>query len=105
MKNVSIVLAIIAAGPALAEGTRELDAHEHGVGALNIAFDGNNVAMEFQAPGADIVGFEYSAESDTDIAAVQAALDTLSNPLSLFVMPEAAECSVVDGNGELSSSS
>ena len=50
---------LTSAVPVLAEETRQLDAHEHGVGALNIAFDQGRVAIEFHAPGADIVGFEY----------------------------------------------
>ena len=99
---VPIVLAVLAA-PAIAEGTRELDSHEHGVGELNIAFDGNTVAMEFHAPGADIVGFEYEAESAEDRASIDAAVATLARPLELFVMPAAAECSVVQASAELES--
>ncbi|WP_425045393.1 DUF2796 domain-containing protein [Primorskyibacter sp. S87] len=88
------VLAVLAALPALAEGTRQLDAHEHGVGALNIAIDGTTVVMEFEAPGADIVGFEYAAQSEADRSAVDSAVARLAAPLDLFVMPAAAECSV-----------
>lgn len=87
--------------PATAEESRQLDAHEHGVGTLNIAIEGTNVAMEFHAPGADIVGFEYAAESDTDLAAIDAAVAILGAPLELFVLPDAASCSVVDAQAEL----
>lgn len=97
-----IVLAILAS-PATAEGTRELDSHEHGVGELNIAFDGNTVAMEFHAPGADIVGFEYEAQSAEDRASIDAAVATLARPLDLFVIPAAAECSVVQASAALES--
>ena len=34
---------------------RDLSAHEHGVGKLNIAFEKGEIAMELEAPGADIV--------------------------------------------------
>lgn len=87
-------LSALVAGPATAEDTRQLDAHEHGVGQLNIAFDGQSIAMEFHAPGADIVGFEYAAKNAEDRAAVDAAVATLARPLDLFVMPAAAGCSV-----------
>ena len=87
--------------PAIAEETRQLDAHEHGVGALNIAIDGTTVAMEFHAPGADIVGFEYEAESEADLAAIDAAITTLGAPLDLFVMSSAAACSVTSADAEL----
>lgn len=94
-------VAAIAAAPVLADDTRHVDAHEHGVGELNIAVDGNQIAMEFHAPGADIVGFEHPANSAGDIAAIEAALSELKNPLALFKMPEAAHCSLVEATAEL----
>jgi len=98
-----IALVAFTASPVLAEGTRQLDAHEHGVGQLDIALDGAQVAIELHAPGADIVGFEYAAQSTEDRAAVDAALATLSSPLDLFVLPAAAQCSVVEASAELES--
>jgi hypothetical protein len=104
MKLLPILAATtIAATPLLAEDTRQLDAHEHGVGQLDIAFDGQQVAMELHAPGADIVGFEYMAETAQDRAAVDAAVATLAGPLNLFVLPDAAGCSVVQAAAELES--
>ena len=101
-KNLPLVLALLAT-PALAQETRQLDSHEHGVGELNIAVDGNTIAMEFHAPGADIVGFEYAAESAEDRSAIDAAVATLARPLQLFVFPTAAECSVIQASAELES--
>ena len=46
---------ILSATSSLAEETKQLDAHEHGVGQLNIAFSANKIAMELHAPGSDIV--------------------------------------------------
>jgi len=96
-------LAMAAAGPAFAEDSRQLDAHEHGVGKLDIAFEDGKIAMALHAPGADIVGFEYAAESAEDRAAVDAAVATLARPMDLFVLPEAAGCSVVQASAELES--
>jgi hypothetical protein len=98
-----LALSTLAALPALAQETRQLDSHEHGVGQFDIAIDGSQVAMELHAPGADIVGFEYGAESDGDIAKVDAALMILAQPLDLFVVPDAAQCIVVDARAELES--
>lgn len=98
-----LALSAITAGPALAEETRQLDAHEHGVGQLDIAFDGKQIAMELHAPGADIVGFEYAPESAKDRAAVDGAVAKLAQPLVLFAFPEAAGCSVVQASAELES--
>lgn len=89
------------AATAQADETRQLDAHEHGIGALNVAFDGNTVAMEFQAPGADIVGFEYEATSQEDRTAIEDAVATLAKPLDLFQVPAAAECSVTQASAAL----
>jgi hypothetical protein len=101
MKQALSLIALVAALPAFAEETRQLDAHEHGVGTLDIAIDGSTVGMAFEAPGADIVGFEYAATSDADLATISQALATLSAPLDLFVMPDAAGCTVVDAKAEL----
>ena len=87
--------------PAAADETRQLDSHEHGVGALNIAFDGSVVAMELRAPGADIVGFEHAAESAADRAAIDAAVAKLARPLSLFGLPDKAECNVTQARAAL----
>lgn len=97
-----LVLALLAS-PAVAQDNRQLDAHEHGVGELNIAFDGKNVAMELHAPGADIVGFEYAATSVEDRAAIDAAVAMLARPQQLFVLPAAAECTVTQASAELES--
>ena len=98
-----LALTAIVATPAFTQETRQLDAHEHGVGQLDIAFDGDQVAMELHAPGADIVGFEYEAESTEDLAAIEAAVATLAKPLDLFVLTEAAGCNVVNASAGLES--
>jgi hypothetical protein len=98
-----LIATAITATPVIAEETRQLDAHEHGVGQLDIAIDGQQIAMELHAPGADIVGFEYAAESAKDLAAVDAAVAKLSAPLALFVLPEAAGCSIVEATAGLES--
>lgn len=101
MKQILSLILLICAAPAVAQQTRQLDAHEHGVGELQIAFDGNQIAMELHAPGADIVGFEYEAESAEDLAAIDAAITLLSRPQEIFVLPAAAGCAVTRASAEL----
>ena len=104
MKLLSLIaLAVAATTPVFAEETRQLDAHEHGVGQLDIAFDGKQILMELHAPGADIVSFEYAAESAEDRAKVDAAIVMLARPLDLFVLTEAAGCTIVQASAELES--
>ena len=98
-----LIATAITTTPVIAEETRQLDAHEHGVGQLDIAIDGQQIAMELHAPGADIVGFEYAAKSAKDLAAVDAAVAKLSAPLALIVLPEAAGCSIVEATAGLES--
>ena len=96
----ALSLIALSTGAAQSE-TRELDAHQHGHGALNIAVEGNVIAMELEAPGADIVGFEHPAESAEDRAAIDAAIAKLAKPLDLFLIPAAAGCTVTAANVEL----
>lgn len=96
-------LIILSATAVAAENTRQLDAHEHGVGQLDIAFDGDKIAMELHVPGADIVGFEYAAKSAEDRALVDAAVASLARPLDLFALPAAAGCSVTRASASLES--
>ena len=75
-KNIyfSLLLSAVAT-VSFAEETRQVDKHEHGVGELNIAIDKNIIDFEFMLPGADIVGFEYEAKSEEDLAVVSNALE------------------------------
>ena len=81
---------IFGLSPAFAE-----KAHMHGYGTLNIAVEGNVVEMELKAPGADIVGFEYTARTDADKAKLIAAKKSLGEPGALFVLSSAAVCEAV----------
>jgi hypothetical protein len=104
MKTISfLALTVALASPSMADTERQLDAHEHGVGQLNIAFEDNNIAMELTAPGADIVGFEYQAKSAEDKTAIDAAIAVLARPLDLFGLPADAGCTVVQASAELES--
>ncbi|GHA58444.1 hypothetical protein GCM10008927_25100 [Amylibacter ulvae] len=101
MKLLPYIAFAVAAAPAFAEEKRQMDAHEHGVGQMNIAIEDSKVVIELHAPGADIVGFEYPAESIEDRTKIEAAVAMLAKPLDLFVFPAATGCSVVEATSEL----
>jgi hypothetical protein len=82
---------------------RELGAHEHGRGTLNVAVEGTRVTMELEVPGVDIVGFEHAAKTPQQKAAVEKAQKQLMSPLALFVPPTAAGCKVRDATVALES--
>ena len=98
-----IVVNAIVATAVIGEEARQLDAHEHGIGHLNIAFEDQKIAMQLHAPGADIVGFEYKAESSEDLASIDFALKMLARPLELFVIPNAAGCDILSARAALES--
>ena len=79
-----------------AEETRQVDKHEHGVGELNIATEGDVIEFEFMIPGADIVGFEYVAKSDADIASIKKALQTFENYENIFTLPTNSRCQLTE---------
>lgn len=64
-----------------------LGAHEHGVGRLNAALDGQTLELELESPAMNLVGFEHAATSDADKAKVAAARAQLEKPLALFSLP------------------
>jgi len=71
-----------------------LGAHEHGVGRLNAALDGQTLELELESPAMNLVGFEHAATSDADKAKVAATRALLEKPLALFSLPPAAGCVV-----------
>ena len=84
-----------------AEETRQVDKHEHGVGELNIAVEGSAINLEFMIPGADIVGFEYEAKSDSDIALVNTALSKFQDFENIFTLSSSGNCNLVDAEIEI----
>ena len=71
-----------------------LGAHEHGIGRLNAALDGQTLELELESPAMNLVGFEHAATTDADKAKVAAARALLEQPLALFNLPKAAGCVV-----------
>lgn len=98
---IGFVLALMAPSGPAATQQRELGAHEHGRGTLNIALEGSRLTMELEAPGVDIVGFEHKAKSAKDKAAVANAKKQLAKPLALFKLPAAAGCVVKQATAKL----
>src|SRR5690606_29115041 len=88
-------------GAAAADGHRQLGPHQHGRGTFTIAVDGNRLLLALDAPGHDIAGFEHAATTDADRQKLANAEKVLSDPLKLFVIPEAAGCRVLSATAGL----
>ena len=77
---------------ASAQEHRQLGAHVHGHGRLNIAVEDKIMSMELEVPAADIVGFEHEPETPEQKAALEQAKAKLAAGLSLFTPASAAGC-------------
>jgi hypothetical protein len=88
----STCIVLAGLGAAAQEARRELGAHEHGRGTLNIAIEDKRISMELEVPGMDVVGFEHPAKTPAQKTAVREAKSALSRPLALFKLPAAARC-------------
>jgi hypothetical protein len=80
------------------EGHRELGAHVHGHGTLNIAVEDKKISMELEVPGMDVVGFEHAPSTDDQKAKVEEAKEILQRVLDVFALPAAAGCSVTSAD-------
>jgi hypothetical protein len=97
MKPIYLALATtILAAPAIAQDTRELDAHVHGVSTAEIAVEHGAVEINILSPGMDIVGFEHEARSTEDKEAVDAAIRQFLAPEEIVTLPEGAGCRLTE---------
>lgn len=97
MKTIQLAfLASVVATPLLAQETREMDAHVHGVSTLELAVEGGVVEMNLHSPGMDVLGFEYEARTDADKDAVEAAIRAMLLPENIVTLPKAAECRLTE---------
>ena len=83
---------------ASAEEHRQLGAHVHGHGRLNIAIEDKTVSIELEVPGADIAGFEHEASTPAQKATIENAKAKLAGGLSLFTPSAAANCAQKSAN-------
>lgn len=97
MKSLSYGLAAAAfATAATAQTQRELDAHVHGVSTMQVAVEHGQVEVNLTSPGMDIVGFEYTAETREDRAAVAEGVIKLSQVDDIITLNTEAGCSLTE---------
>ncbi len=92
----SIFIGLFATYSAISQASettsRQMEAHEHGHGELMMVHEGNDVMIELNLPGADVVGFEHSPETEEQKHAVASAIAKLRNASEIFILPEKAQC-------------
>ena len=80
---------------------RELAAHEHGHGTLDIVVEGEELVMELRIPGVNVVGFEHAPRDDAERDGVRQALVPFGDAAALFVLPAAAECELEEAKATI----
>lgn len=76
----------------------DLDAHEHGSASLNIAIDSSTIAMRFESPAVNIVGFEYTTKDAQQQLLIKQAKNNLSNFDAIFQLAGAVSCQTVQSS-------
>lgn len=76
----------------MGEAQRQHRAHVHGAGKLNLVQEGNQVHIELEIPGMDVVGFEHEARTAPQKQAVKDAVTVLEQGAALFQVNAEAKC-------------
>lgn len=76
---------------------RELGAHEHGAAQLTIAWTGNDAAIDLTTPAYNILGFEYTPQSDEEKALLEESVAVLEAG-ELLLFNADAGCTVVSAS-------
>ncbi len=71
---------------------RNSEAHEHGVGVMNIAIQGNELEIELELPADNVVGFEHEARTVAERKRIQDVAAKLKNAEFVVILPEGAAC-------------
>jgi len=96
--KISTVLAVAAAfssSTSLAQTERDLDSHEHGSAALNVAIDNSSVIIELDTPWNNLVGFEHAPSTEEQHALVDNSMATLNQPDQMFTF-NGASCEATE---------
>ncbi|PSW15166.1 DUF2796 domain-containing protein [Photobacterium sanctipauli] len=92
LSSLAVAAALVTTAASAEETFRQHGAHVHGEVELNMAKEGNQVLLEVNAPGADVVGFEHAPTNAEQESAIEDAIKKLKNAESLFVFSQAANC-------------
>ncbi len=97
---ITVVCFGLATTAAHAEERRQQDAHEHGHASMQVVLEGDELGINIEAPGMDIVGFERAPNGDAEKGRIQQAVNQLENVKAMFALPEMAMCSVTEAHAE-----
>ena len=76
---------------------REHDAHEHGVAELTVAWSGQDLLIDLDTPGFNVLGFEYEPSSDAEKTLFAESMAALESGAFLSFNTEAA-CTLLESD-------
>jgi hypothetical protein len=94
MKRIALSLSLaltLALSHPLAEAGK---AHEHGVMALDVAVQANQLTLSLRSPLDSFLGFERAPRTDAERAAAATLLERLKKAEGLFKLDPAAQCTL-----------
>ena len=74
--------------------THNPDAHQHGIGRLDLVIENQQLILSLQMPAEDLLGFEHAPRTPEQQEQLTALQATLEQPQKLFALPDAAQCSL-----------
>ena len=78
------------------EASSALESHEHGHSTLNLVAEGSQLFIEFESPAVNLIGFEHSAETDDQQAAIDEGKARLLDFGTLFEVSAKANCKIIN---------
>ena len=100
-RTTALLTVLLVPVTALAQETRERDAHVHGISTAEIVVEDGALAIDIVSPGMDIVGFEHEADSDEDRAAVAAAVAAMGRAGDMVAVDPAGGCLLTGAESHL----
>ncbi len=73
---------------------RQHDSHEHGVAAMLVALEGNELQLVLESPAANFAGFEHAPRNDEQRQVLADVEKQLKMPEVVLALPSAAGCQV-----------
>ncbi len=92
MSLVLVVTFALLSATALQAETRQHAKHQHGVGEMNVALQGEQLFMELSSPAANIIGFEHLPENEQQEKTIHDAEEALKKGDKLFHFTAQAQC-------------
>lgn len=84
-----LFLAILPSVAAASSGHPAHEPHVHGIAALNIILEKNEVHLALESPAQNLIGFEHAPVTDAQKTAYQIAQQKLTEATGLFTFPGA----------------